>query len=153
MEPGPLGLPGGLRPRFGGVDRAGLIPLGDRIPVWLWGPAILVVGISGVLGSVAHATYREALFSGAHRAVGIVVDTVQRTGTADSGPYVIVTVDAVLPGGATIRRELDVGGRRDAQSWIGRRVHFRHRTDSPYDIHDVFYGPDELEKAWREESI
>ncbi|MGX1632808.1 hypothetical protein ACWGUL_01945 [Streptomyces albidoflavus] len=65
----------------------------------------------------------------------------------------IVEVEAVLPDGSTIRRELDVGGRRDAQSWIGRRVHFRHRTGSPYDRRDVFYGADELEKTWREVPI
>jgi hypothetical protein len=111
-----------------------------------WGAVLvvcLVVTVAfSIFANVAGGKARDASFARAHRSTGTVADVTEMPARGDYSGYYVVTLEASLPGGGTLRRHFDTGGGPQLVGRVGRQVPFRHRTLDPDDLEDVLIGLD-----------
>lgn len=121
----------------------------DDHPEVFWWPLGITLGVT-VIGAVSNTIVEgrlsQAKFADAYVSTGVVDAVLATEGTDGEGSpttFYQLAVTAVAPDGATIRRHVDwaTGGGSGSpdhpdDTWIGRRVTFRHNSLDPDDLTD-----------------
>ncbi|WP_097865761.1 phage holin family protein [Streptomyces sp. rh34] len=126
---------------------------------WGFGIALGVTAIGAILNSIAESRLSQARFADAYCSVG-VIDKVRswegHDGEGSPTTFYKLAVTATLPDGVTIRRHIDCGTGggsgspdRPDETWVGRRICFRHNSVDPDDLADEQFAgwPDHEEKG------
>lgn len=111
--------------------------------IWGFGITMGVTAIGGVLNVIADWRLAEAKFADGHCSVGVVDSVIVLEGAEGDGfstTLYTLAVRAALPNEVMIRRHIDWGAgdsRGPDETWIGRRILFRHNSLDPDDLWDV----------------
>lgn len=132
----------------------------STIFLWVLGITLGVTVTSVFLNSAVETRLSQAKFADGYSSVGVIDAVRSWEGTDGEGSpttFYALAVTAALPDGGTIRRHVDWStdsgsGSSDTpdETWVGRRISFRHNTLDPEDLADEqFVGwPDtEVERS------
>ncbi|MFE7337820.1 hypothetical protein [Streptomyces griseus] len=105
---------------------------------WLWGIAVGVPLVGGVLMAIASGRRLAACFADGYVSTGRVDRVIECPGSGDDTASYELRVSAELPGGVVLRRKVYREGSSPLRR-VGGPIRFRHNTLDPEDLHDVLF--------------
>ncbi|MCR1786610.1 hypothetical protein KVF89_29010 [Nocardioides carbamazepini] len=116
---------------------------------WLWGIAVGVPLVGGIVMAVGSRQRLVACFADAYVSTGRVDRVIEEPGDDDHAWYQL-RVSSELPNGVVLHRTVYRDG-NDPRRRTGGPVRFRHNTLDPDDLHDVLFDgwPDDARTGRR----